>query len=115
MPYIHVQVSSDTNEEAANALLPSLSIITAEVLGKSENYVMAAVSRSGMRMSGSDGKAVFIDLRSIGGLSEEANRALSERFCAETEARLGIPKERVYLNFTDVERDAWGWAGRTFG
>jgi hypothetical protein len=28
---------------------------------------------------------------------------------------LGIPPDRVYLNFTDVGAGHWGWNGSTFG
>jgi hypothetical protein len=30
-------------------------------------------------------------------------------------AKLGVPKERVYFKFVDVERSDFGWDGSTFG
>ena len=30
-------------------------------------------------------------------------------------ADIGDPPSRIYLNFTEVEGDHWGWKGATFG
>jgi phenylpyruvate tautomerase len=56
-----------------------------------------------------------VDLRSIGGLSDEVNRKLSQQVCKLLKDSLGISPDRVYLNFTDVEAPNWGWNGSTFG
>ncbi|MFS8802740.1 phenylpyruvate tautomerase MIF-related protein, partial [Synechococcus sp. R60.2] len=31
------------------------------------------------------------------------------------EARLGIPKKRIYIEFSDAKGYLWGWNGTTFG
>ena len=56
-----------------------------------------------------------MDIRSIGGLTDEVNRKLSQQVCKLLNDSLGIPPDRVYLNFTDVEAGNWGWNGSTFG
>ena len=30
------------------------------------------------------------------------------------QAHAGMPSDRVYITFTDVERANWGWKGKTF-
>jgi hypothetical protein len=54
-------------------------------------------------------------IRSIGGLSGDVNRKLSQQVCKLLNDSLGIPPDRVYLNFTDVGAGNWGWNGSTFG
>ena len=54
-------------------------------------------------------------IRSIGGLSGDVNRKLSQQVCNLLNESLGIPPNRVYLNFTDVGASHWGWNGSTFG
>jgi phenylpyruvate tautomerase PptA (4-oxalocrotonate tautomerase family) len=43
------------------------------------------------------------------------NRKLSQQVCKLLNDSLGVPEDRVYLNFTDVEASNWGWNGSTFG
>ena len=68
-----------------------------------------------MLMSGKSGNAAFADIRSIGGLEGSMNSLLAKRICAVLRDSLGIPPERVYLNFTDVKASNWGWNNETFG
>jgi phenylpyruvate tautomerase PptA (4-oxalocrotonate tautomerase family) len=66
-------------------------------------------------MSAKAGDAAFVDLRSIGGLSDDVNRQLSQKVCRLLSESVGVPSNRIYLNFTDVEAANWGWNGQTFG
>jgi phenylpyruvate tautomerase PptA (4-oxalocrotonate tautomerase family) len=84
-------------------------------VGKTEKYVMVIVSQSDILMSGQPGHAAFVDLRSIGGLSDGTNRKLTERICDALEESLAIPPDRVYAIFADVQASHWGWNGATFG
>jgi phenylpyruvate tautomerase PptA (4-oxalocrotonate tautomerase family) len=59
--------------------------------------------------------AAFVDVRSIGGLTNDVNRTLSQKVCKLLKESHGVPEDRVYLNFTEVEASDWGWNGSTFG
>ena len=76
---------------------------------------MVAASRAAIQMSGSPGNAAFVDVRSIGGLTDDVNRKLSQKVSQLLHDSLGIPPNRIYLNFTDVPASHWGWNGNTFG
>ena len=54
-------------------------------------------------------------MRGIGGLTAAVNRQLSQKVCQLLNESLGVPTDRIYLNFTDVEASNWGWQGNTFG
>jgi phenylpyruvate tautomerase len=92
-----------------------LSKTVAEVIGKPQQYVMVTASHAAIQMSGSPGDAAFVDIRSIGGLTGDLNRKLSQKVCQLLHDSLGIPPNRIYLNFTDVKASHWGWNGSTFG
>ena len=68
-----------------------------------------------MMMSGKAGDAAFVDVRGIGSLGGETPRKLSQKIGAVLTESLGIPANRIYLNFTDVAASRWGWNGSTFG
>lgn len=113
MVLLHTSVA--VAEEKREPLLRKLSAIVGETLGKPEKYVMAVHAPSAILMSGTTGPAALVDLRSIGGLSATANRELARKISEELAESLGIPADRVYLTFSDVKADHWGWNAGTFG
>src|SRR5216684_917356 len=115
MPLLRLETTAVMPEGKQKALLASLSKAVAETIGKPEQYVMVTASQAAMLMSGKPGDGAFVDLRSIGGLSDEVNRKLSQQVCKLLKDSLGISPDRVYLNFTDVDAGNWGWNGSTFG
>ena len=66
-------------------------------------------------VGGAESSAAYVEIRSIGGLNSAVNRQLSERLCALLKEQLGIPPDRVYIGFTNVSAENWGWNGGTFG
>ena len=76
---------------------------------------MVVINPVAILMSGKPGPAAFVDLRSIGGLSDDVNRQLSQKIGSLLKETLGVPAERIYLNFSDVPAGNWGWNGDTFG
>ncbi|SRR6266446_3778715 len=115
MPLLKLETTVAVSEEKRKSLLASLSKTVAETIGKPEQYVMVAASQAAMAMSGDPGEAAFVDVRSIGGLTGDVNRKLSQKVCKLLNDSLGVPQNRIYLNFTDVEASNWGWNGSTFG
>jgi phenylpyruvate tautomerase PptA (4-oxalocrotonate tautomerase family) len=115
MPLLKLETTIALSEEKEKALLASLSKIAAGTIGKPEQYVMVTFSPATVLMSGKPGAAAFVDLRSIGGLDENVNRQLSEKICKILNESLGVPPDRIYLNFTEVPASHWGWNGDTFG
>jgi phenylpyruvate tautomerase len=76
---------------------------------------MVTISQAMIVMSGKSGDAAFVDIRGVGGLSGEVNRKLAQQVCRLLTDAVGIPGDRVYLNFTDIDAGNWGWNGNTFG
>jgi phenylpyruvate tautomerase PptA (4-oxalocrotonate tautomerase family) len=115
MPLLKLETTVVLSDHKRQALLASLSTIVAETIGKPEQFVMVAASQAAMLMSGNPGDAAFVDVRSIGGLTQDVNRKLSEKVCKVLNDTLGVPQNRIYLSFTEVEASHWGWSGSTFG
>ncbi len=115
MPLLKLETTASLSDQSRADLLRKLSRVVAETIGKPEEYVMVTLSHSDILMSGQPGHAAFVDLRSIGGLSDDTNRKLTERICDVLEESLAIPPDRVYATFTDIPASNWGWSGATFG
>jgi phenylpyruvate tautomerase PptA (4-oxalocrotonate tautomerase family) len=114
MPLLRLETTVVLAEEKRQALLASLSKTVAETIGKPRQYVMITAGQAAMQMSGTPGDAAFVDVRSIGGLTGGVNRKLSQKICKMLTDSLGVPPNRIYLNFTDVAASHWGWNGSTF-
>ncbi len=115
MPLLKLSVSVKLDEGKKTAMLKSLSKQLAETLGKPESYVMVVIETTAMLMSGELGPTAFADVRSIGALDADVNKTLSKKLCAFLKEQCGIPSNRVYINFTDINASFWGWDGSTFG
>ena len=115
MPFVNLQVSIPVGEEKQQVILQEASRILAEGIGKPETYVMVALETSPFLMGGTAEPAAFADVRSIGGLTPQVNARLSAELAELLERQVGIPRTRLYANFTDVPASAWGYNGKTFG
>jgi phenylpyruvate tautomerase len=115
MPLLKLETNVALPDTERQELLASLSRIVAETIGKPEQYVMVTMTPTSIVMSGKPGDAAFVDIRSIGGLSADVNRRLSQKVCGLLVQCLRLPQNRIYLNCTDVEAANWGWNGDTFG
>ncbi len=114
MPLLRIETNVSLDTANAGALAARASRAVAGELGKPERYVMVTV-RPGtpMLMAGTAEPAAFLDLRSIG-LPDGRTEALSGALCQVIEGEIGVPPDRVYINFADVPRAHWGWNGGTF-
>ena len=115
MPLLKLETTVPLTDEKRKTLLASLSKTMVETTGKPESYVMVTAAQADMLMSGKPGDTAFLDIRSIGGLSGDVNRQLSQKICGLLKESLGVPSERIYLNFTELDAANWGWKGNTFG
>jgi phenylpyruvate tautomerase len=117
MPLIKVQTSAAAPAAAqVEALLQALSASLARHLSKPEAYVMTAFEAAvPMTFAGSLEPACYLEIKSVGTMGGSRTAAMSQDFCAQIEAALGVPQSRIYIEFADAAGAMWGWNGSTFG
>ena len=115
MPLLKLQINVSVAQAKHAELLTGMSKLVAHAIGKPEQYVMVTLEEGSILMSGKDGPAAFADVRSIGGLDGKVNREISQNLCVLLNKALGIPANRVYVNFADISPGNWGHNGSTFG
>jgi len=114
MPLLSIITNQPLAEAQHRPVLEQLSRDVAETLGKPERYVMVSYRHNPhMLFGGSDDPLAYLELKSIG-LPAERTAALSATLAAAMQQHLGIPADRVYVEFADAERHLWGWNGGTF-
>lgn len=115
MPLIKVKTTVATPEKTeVESLLKSLSASLANHLGKPESYVMTAFeSDVPMTFAGTTDPVCYMEIKSIGTMGAKT-KAMSQDFCEKISETLGVPKNRIYIEFNDAKGSMWGWNGSTF-
>jgi phenylpyruvate tautomerase len=114
MPYLRITTNQSIDADQKRELLKAASWLVATELTKPEQYVMVSVETPvSMLFAGMDAPCAFLDLRGIG-LSESRTGKLSQMLCGLMQSQIGIPPDRVYINFADIKPTFWGWNGKTF-
>jgi phenylpyruvate tautomerase len=114
MPYLRIETNQALGPEQCRTLAKTASDAVAQALGKPEQYMMVSVvpGRT-MTFAGTGEAAAFVELNSIG-LPAARTTELSGLICDLLRSTAGIAKDRIYIIFTDVPRQSWGWNGKTF-
>ncbi len=117
MPLLNIFTSADApSPDQADAILKGLSAELAKQLGKPESYVMTClVPRTHMTFGGTTDPACYVEIKSIGRITPDSTRKMSDLVCKRLSSALGVPADRIYLGFEDVAPHLWGFDGGTFG
>lgn len=114
MPYLSVTTNQPLEAGQRDELLRHASALVAKQLGKPERYVLVVWNHNpAMRFAGTDAPLAYVELKSIG-LPAEATAGLSAALCSFLDEYLGLPADRVYVEFAGAPRHLWGWNGATF-
>ncbi len=114
MPLIKISLDMEISPEKRAKLLSEACRIVAAGTGKPEAYTMVVCEPATITMGGGPGNAIFADVRAIR-LEGSIEARLAKELCALFESLLGVPPNRVYLNFIEVPASRWGWNGETCG
>jgi phenylpyruvate tautomerase len=114
VPYLSLETNKKLTRGDFTLKVKQTSAFIAELLGKSEEFVMVSFKTSlSMRFGGAKGPVGFVELRSIG-LDMTRFEEYSKKLCDFIEAEFEIPAERIYIDFKNVDRKAFGWNRSTF-
>jgi hypothetical protein len=117
MPLLNLFSSAPAPAEPGlSQVLASFSKLLARELGKPERYVMVGLApRLEMSFAGSREPACYAELKNVGHLAPEKVEHLSEVLCDGIAKALSLPRDRIYIEFTNADGALWGFDGGTFG
>lgn len=114
MPLLRIVTNREIPAGRRDPLLRTASAKVAHLLAKPEHYVMVIAEQNpAMLFAGSAEPLAYLELKSIG-LPAARTTELSAGLCDLIHTELGIPTERIYIEFADAERTLWGWDRGTF-
>ena len=112
MPVLKVQTNAVIEDK--EVFMQEATALLSKILGKPVQYIMIIPEPgTDIMFGGSRDPAVFAELKSIS-LPEEDTAAISAELCAFLESSLGVPQNRMYIEFSNAERHMFGWNGGTF-
>lgn len=114
MPLLKITSNISISDAEKKNALQTISKTAAELLEKSEDYVMTCWTSSKMTMGGSEAPALFLDLYSIR-LQLDDSKRLCKELCERISLAAEVRLDRIYIHFHDIEASHWGWNGKTFG
>jgi phenylpyruvate tautomerase len=115
MPLMTIRSVAAIGDTAVSSMLSACSARLAELLAQPEAYVMTLFDRpTSMTMAGTDDPCCLVEIRSVVKLSSEQTQAMAQALCPLLAEHLGVPPNRIFLNFTDFPRAMWGFDGSTF-
>jgi phenylpyruvate tautomerase len=116
MPLIKVQSSiAAPAQTEVETMLKSLSAALAKHTGKPESYIMTAFEPGvAMTFGGTTDPTCYVEIKSVGTMSPQQTKSMSQEFCSSLEDALGVSQNRIYIEFNDSKGSMWGWNGSTF-
>ena len=115
MPNLTLNTSLDFEDEKANEILATFSRAVSKLLGKDEKWIMVQVNK-GQKMcfGGSTDPCAFIRLVSIGGLDDKDKNNEIVADLTQIVTELGVSADRCFIELQNVERQNFGFNGKTF-
>jgi phenylpyruvate tautomerase PptA (4-oxalocrotonate tautomerase family) len=114
MPFFKIETNQQPNPGEIQSILKKSSEFISEMLEKPENYVMVSIEAGKQMMfGGNNHPTAFVKLKSIG-LPVDRCAEFSGKICAFLSSELDIEPDRIFIGFMDLERNMFGWNGKTF-
>ena len=114
MPLMIIRSAARIDDTTVSSMLSACSAKLAGLLGQPEAYVMTLFDRpAGMTMAGTANPCCLVEVRSVVAFSSDQTQAVTQAFCVMLAEYLGVPPNRIFLNFTDFPRAMWGFNGST--
>jgi phenylpyruvate tautomerase len=114
MPTLRILTNAQVPADARGLLLARASRTVAEMLGKPESYVMVILEDGrDLMFAGTAAPAAYLEVKSLG-LPQARAAQYSRTLCDLLADTLGIPADRVYIEFAAPAPGLFGWNGGTF-
>ena len=111
MPLLSVSTSIEINDK--NLFLKNCSQLVSKLTNKPEQYVMVRLfDQTPAYFNMDQSPSCFVDFKSIGSLNPSE---MSKEISIFISNQIGIPINRIYICFEDINASNWSWNGKTFG
>ena len=116
MPLLKINFACELKKEVFNSLSNSLTKGIAEILSKSEDFVMVIFQRTEFQSFGLDSvqPSLYLEFKNVGALRPDDTRQLTSCMTDLCTQLIEVQANRIYIEYQESERHHWGWARNTF-
>ena len=113
MPFIDVKTNVKVSEEQKNSIKSAMGQAITAIPGKTESWLMVGIKPEyDLWFKGDKSAAAMVEVSIFGGASHNAFTTLTSHITGILTDQLGIPSDRIYVKYNEVEN--WGWNGSNF-
>ena len=110
MPYIETKTTRKIGKTEAAKLREELGRAIEIIPGKTEKWLMLSFQGEvNMAFAGAEGDAAMIAVDMLGHAEDSVYAALTAKICEIVSDTLSLPKDRIYVKYSEFDR--WGWNG----
>lgn len=114
MPFLLIKTNINLDKSVANELMNYASKVVSKAIGKPESYVMVNVcSGENLIFGAKITPTVYMEMKSVG-LPTSQIPFISQTLTKMIEDKIKVPGNRVYIEFSSVPGNLWGYNGGTF-
>ena len=113
MPYFSIETNRQINEEANSSLMKKATGFLAEMMEKPEHVIMVTIKpRMPYVFGGKDEPTAFVQIKAVS-LEKDKCSEFTRQVCDFLEAEISVPKDRVFIEFIDIDPTIFGFNGNT--
>jgi len=113
MPYFSIETNKKINNIETEKLTKKASQFLAEMMSKPEQVIMVAIKPgTPLIFGGTDEPAAFVRIKALG-LDKGRCQEFSGKVCGFLTKEIGVPGNRVFIEFTDIDGKCFGYNGDT--
>ena len=110
MPLMSIATSAKIRNK--EDLLEKSSQLISELTDKSKKFIMVKLNDClNIYFADDHSPSCFVEIKSIGSIEPNIMASKITKFLSK---EIGIPSDRIYINFNDVSASMWAWNGSTF-
>ena len=113
MPYFSIETNQPIDANVNSELMKKATKFLAEVMEKPEHVIMVTI-KPGMPyvFGGTDEPAAYVQIKAVA-LEKDKCPEFSRQVCDFLEAEISVPKDRVFIEFIDIDPTIFGFNGDT--
>ena len=113
MPYFSIETNRQIDDVTNENLMKKATKFLSEMMGKPEHVIMVTI-RPGMPyvFGGLGDPAAYVRIKAVS-LERGKCPEFSKKVCDFLENEIGVPRDRVFIEFVDIDPKIFGFNGNT--
>ena len=106
---------SSLDHDLCESIRPEAVNILSTEIGKSPDFIVTLINQSvNLKFGQRTNPCAYIEIKNVGQLPRDKTSVLSSNLAELLFEKVGVTKDKIYIEFQESPRHLWGWNGKTF-